>query len=133
MRRQPPGSTRSDTLFPYTPLFRSTRKDHQVRIVHAADLFVQAVDAGGDARHMPAAVERALRDLDRHGGGRGEALDRPGLSLPFRHLVERDLGLLDLLAGVYVLAGVQRVFNQFPADMNKLSQDRKSTRLNYSH
>src|SRR3546814_3517315 len=30
--------------------------------------------------------------------------------------------LLDLLAGVYVLAGVQRVFNQFPADMNKLSQ-----------
>src|SRR3546814_12432460 len=74
---------------------------------------------------MPAAVERALRDLDRHGGGRGEALDRPGLSLPFRHLVERELGLLDLLAGVSVLAGVQRVFNQFPPDMNKLYHQRE--------
>src|SRR3546814_2598928 len=31
MRRRPPRSTRSDTLFPYTTLFRSDRKQHAVR------------------------------------------------------------------------------------------------------
>src|SRR3546814_13946239 len=29
MRRRPPGSTRTDTLFPYTTLFRSGRRRHR--------------------------------------------------------------------------------------------------------
>src|SRR3546814_5493620 len=42
MIRRPPRSTRTDTLFPYTTLFRS------VRFVH-----VDAVDAGPAQRHGP--------------------------------------------------------------------------------
>src|SRR3546814_6270042 len=45
MRRRPPSSTRTDTLFPYTPLFRSPVKsstDSRVRalIVFEATLFI---------------------------------------------------------------------------------------------
>src|SRR3546814_5183702 len=55
MRRRPPRSTRTDTLFPYTTLFRSGRKHFQV-----AALDVQCYAGIG--------VERAQRGRD-HGGG----------------------------------------------------------------
>src|SRR3546814_3425879 len=35
MIRRPPRSTRTDTLFPYTTLFRSGRPEHLVEAVHA--------------------------------------------------------------------------------------------------
>src|SRR3546814_12827990 len=42
MIRQPPGSTRTDTLFPYTTRFRSL----QALLVDRDDAVVQAVDLG---------------------------------------------------------------------------------------
>src|SRR3546814_4965287 len=62
MIRRPPRSTRTDTLFPYTTLFRS-RSRHSLRVVpHRLDAPVL-----DDARHA----------LPRHGSGRP-----PGLRLP---------------------------------------------------
>src|SRR3546814_21066197 len=44
MIRRPPRSTRPDTLFPYTTLFRSDQKTHRVR---GPMLLEQALEAGG--------------------------------------------------------------------------------------
>src|SRR3546814_4449888 len=49
MIRRPPRSTRTDTLFPYTTLFRSPRSQSHVRLVHSADERPPAEgSAGGD-------------------------------------------------------------------------------------
>src|SRR3546814_10796187 len=59
MIRRPPRSTRTDTLFPYTTLFRSHRFDQQAR---------------------PAAVAAEIEREIEHRGIEGEAEDRvPGL------------------------------------------------------
>src|SRR3546814_6903386 len=41
MIRRPPRSTRTDTLFPYTTLFRSLEVDHRLATVPFADPFFQ--------------------------------------------------------------------------------------------
>src|SRR3546814_20283114 len=53
MRRRPPRSTRTDTLFPYTTLFRSFRGDRaeERRLLRAAD------------RHRPVTLEDATHAL----------------------------------------------------------------------
>src|SRR3546814_3089324 len=58
MVRRPPGSTRTDTLFPYTTLFRSDRagRDHRAQFDPAGGL------------HQPG--NRARRGAGRRGGGR---------------------------------------------------------------
>src|SRR3546814_8878535 len=53
MIRQPPRSTRTDTLFPYTTLFRSTGDDWDVR------LSIAAIDADGAFAACPG-IEREL-------------------------------------------------------------------------
>src|SRR3546814_5241253 len=61
MIRRPPRSTRTDTLFPYTTLFRSHlgevgethMRQHQVLLVADADLVVaEALGEVGDRRHL---------------------------------------------------------------------------------
>src|SRR3546814_16451545 len=42
MIRRPPRSTRTDTLFPYTTLFRSDRRRHDLRAAAGVDLAVDA-------------------------------------------------------------------------------------------
>src|SRR3546814_10876958 len=63
MIRRPPRSTRTDTLFPYTTLFRSRRRDEQrqrrCRQVELALLAVTARCCAHVGRHAP----------DRHGHG----------------------------------------------------------------
>src|SRR3546814_14448517 len=62
MIRRPPRSTRTDTLFPYTTLFRSLERDPPARraVAHAGEdvddraLAVQAIEAGRPRR--PVAV-----------------------------------------------------------------------------
>src|SRR3546814_7087104 len=56
MIRRPPRSTRTDTLFPYTTLFRS--QDHVERTTLADDAW-QAHGATVDQRHPPAPAEHA--------------------------------------------------------------------------
>src|SRR3546814_11824134 len=56
MRRRPPRSTRTDTLFPYTTLFRSVRE--------GGDLInARTVETGG-----PAIVLRGVKIYERNGG-----------------------------------------------------------------
>src|SRR3546814_14947826 len=54
MIRRPPRSTRTDTLFPYTPLFRSQPRLRHGRVVQHARLERGAVLVKGD-QHLPTA------------------------------------------------------------------------------
>src|SRR3546814_14822460 len=81
MRRRPPRSTRTDTLFPYTTLFRSriSLVDVLTRVgvheEHTADLFLlvlHRIEVGAlrerariDAREGERADERVVHDLER--------------------------------------------------------------------
>src|SRR3546814_16159693 len=49
MIRRPPRSTRTDTLFPYTTLFRSTGKDGDVRTFVNIDYARQRFDASNNS------------------------------------------------------------------------------------
>src|SRR3546814_14207341 len=107
MIRRPPRSTRTDTLFPYTTLFRSPRnrriRDHL---------------AGGDV--VAAAVGQA-GERDRGGGRRASISDRTDPS--GRRRADRPAG-----------RGVQGAAAVGP-DRRGAARigDRKSTRLNSSH
>src|SRR3546814_14540518 len=57
MIRRPPRSTRTDTLFPYTTLFRSL--GHQLNAIHVFGGYpVEPVDIHASVRHL-----EALRDI----------------------------------------------------------------------
>src|SRR3546814_12225576 len=104
MIRRPPRSTRTDTLFPYTTLFRSCE-----RAVGAADARLRLARALG-------ARDIALRfgDLAFERGDRGlHAVERLQLEG-----VDRVHRVIDILKGA-----LQRFHRE----------DRKSTRLNSSH
>src|SRR3546814_3406266 len=60
MIRRPPRSTRTDTLFPYTTLFRSADGDADVVVVLVDDLV--AVDLGVDRRQLLQRGERRLHE-----------------------------------------------------------------------
>src|SRR3546814_9224837 len=77
MIRRPPRSTRTDTLFPYTTLFRSVVSRGRRGLVHQGPdqpaLNVEHLDPHrsrlrGDERHLRLGVERVRRD----GGGHRE-------------------------------------------------------------
>src|SRR3546814_3216910 len=77
MQRRPPRATRTDTLFPYTTLFRSRCR----RLAHAEP---GAVDPGGegiDAEMLHRAeIVQGLHQRQRHAGGDrrpGERQDHP--------------------------------------------------------
>src|SRR3546814_7248544 len=109
MIRRPPRSTRPDTLFPYTTLFRSAGKIlHPARVV---DLLARMADADDD--HL---VEIAVT----------EPLDAPRLGEAREHRVAVE-DIKDRIAALGRLAGRAR-------DEDAIgSADRKSTRLNSSH
>src|SRR3546814_4616492 len=129
MIRRPPRSTRTDTLFPYTTLFRSelpastsalallvggvagevTRR-RELTQLHADHVFVDR------HRHELAAVVDAERQADEIRQDRRTA--RPGLDRRPRAGFLRDLRLLQQM---------QVDERNFPYG------DRKSTRLNSSH
>src|SRR3546814_13231756 len=87
MIRRPPRSTRTDTLFPYTTLFRSK---HQLRLRHQCDVSaVFDADARLPHRQPLADLYRGrLADQHRTDGARAEKI---GLSLD-RHRAARALG-----------------------------------------
>src|SRR3546814_11222883 len=67
MIRRPPRSTRTDTLFPYTTLFRSERLRTALREGHEREVGVLAADTrdpriDGDIMLFPAAVLVAITD-----------------------------------------------------------------------
>src|SRR3546814_13168697 len=148
MRRPPPRSTRTDTLFPYTTLFRSATEPHvgidRVEQRHI-DPFEPALedDAVAELARQPRAAAAAEIDrrrqqfiavgagddargrfgLERNAGGAALYRRAPEVGLELR--VNRD-------AERYAA----RPLNQrlrLTAAVPIVDQDRKSTRLNSSH
>src|SRR3546814_5768037 len=104
MIRRPPRSTRTDTLFPYTTLFRSDRAGGQLHAV-ADDVVLEGQD-----------VERVL------------GLQRLEAALRHREGILAELHL----AGVVELEH-REIDDPAEAEGVLLQKDRKSTRLNSSH
>src|SRR3546814_8648875 len=128
MIRRPPRSTRTDTLFPYTTLFRSAsvvavHGDRADRRIELAE--IDRVGGGG-----------AVGDVDDPALARRGA-DRDGVrligdrALPQRHRARRGGGGALAERG----AEITRSGGGGPAGAGALAlrKDRKSTRLNYSH
>src|SRR3546814_18181319 len=64
MRRRPPRSTRTDTLFPYTTLFRSHQRSRDNRALAALDTYLG--DALGRAyaeKYFPASAKAEVSDM----------------------------------------------------------------------
>src|SRR3546814_14565439 len=110
MKRQPPGSTRTDTLFPYTTLFRSAAPTrHGSTMSEILDLSLDGVE------------RRSLADFTEQA------------YLNYSMYVIMDRALPHIGDG---LKPVQRriVYAMSELGLNADSkQDRKSTRLNSSH
>src|SRR3546814_6662291 len=118
MRREPPRSTRLDTLFPDTTLFRSA----------GGKLAAYADETGVDAIGLDETVDPAWADA----------------ALPAHLPVQGNLDPLALVAGGAALdAAIDRILAAFPVRPHLLHLghgivpdtpiDRKSTRLNSSH
>src|SRR3546814_16077058 len=101
MIRRPPRSTRTDTLFPYTTLFRSLPQEIEVVVVPGtgADqveaLAPQAVGHAGDGElraHRPRRVQgvRQAHPPDRLGDGVGDHAVEPGARARALDLVFRE-------------------------------------------
>src|SRR3546814_5851571 len=75
MIRRPPRSTRTDTLFPYTTLFRSAR--------HAADALIR----GEDGFHQPSS-QRRLGSISGAGGTSISHRPQPSLGRSEEHTSE---------------------------------------------
>src|SRR3546814_12916868 len=116
MNRRPPRSTRTDTLFPYTTLFRSVRH----RVPHDLGDIADAIVLGGGADVEDLAVHGLARRLERGEEGAADVGDMnertPG----------RPVALEEHAPG---REGVRRQVVQHEVE----PEDRKSTRLNSSH
>src|SRR3546814_10172979 len=117
---RPPRSTRTDTLFPYTTLFRSrSRPQHAAcaarRILRFEEWRVD-IDAtiATPACHIKEQIVRCLKIQT----------DRPAGRVA---LVLYDADTIDQIAGADFLAGIKRHISR------AAKRDRKSTRLNSSH
>src|SRR3546814_6281167 len=115
MIRRPPRSTRTDTLFPYTTLFRSKILPVEEHIrVYGSSIWVKKWPDGGiDVRspYFNPAFAAALRVIRKEFGG--------------RWIPHQKVNRFPAYSAPAVLVEIRRL----PA----LWRDRKSTRLNSSH
>src|SRR3546814_5323232 len=113
MIRQPPRSTRTDSLFPYTTLFRSQRND---------------LDYADDAleRYMLRSRELLAREPKNAGYKRELAYAYSNLGS-----IARERGMASDALGHF--NDSQAVLRQLLVDAPNDPADRKSTRLNSSH
>src|SRR3546814_4448890 len=139
MIRRPPRSTRTDTLFPYTTLFRSRRRRSEPRrgrlgdtpahqALRALDLAGRGADGTGRLRH------RAGQALPCQAGA---ASSREGTGGSRMTTTSRRPRLAVVIGTVCFLAFLALLFygvrQSGRADREALPSDRKSTRLNSSH
>src|SRR3546814_9967519 len=135
MIRRPPRSTRTDTLFPYTTLFRSAGIDH--RLLRLGDL----EEGEGGAAAVKAIADKHDRTL---GARQDLAVDAADFGHERSALCHEaiDLALaLDAGNGEFGLGGEPLGLGAFDiaavglpaAKRDGAAEDRKSTRLNSSH
>src|SRR3546814_9738896 len=96
MIRRPPRSTRTDTLFPYTTLFRSDRRDRR-RHPHSPDGAAAAGAARGTLRALPAAAGLPA------GGGHRRSRQGLGPAATARAVELRDFRPGERSAGALIL------------------------------
>src|SRR3546814_10096901 len=129
MIRRPPRSTRTDTLFPYTTLFRSADgaalgREDSGRDCAGVGILVAGRAAGGGSE-KPVGVIEQLRE------------DERGLRvigrLSARTAVGREAAALLKAGAVDGLSFGYRVREASEGRPRELRADRKSTRLNSSH
>src|SRR3546814_5446696 len=123
MIRRPPRSTRTDTLFPYTTLFRSLRAGR---------------DAGAAGDRLKRAFPSAgfeIKDRDGAAPGTSRFLERMGQFLSLIGLAALAIAGTGVSNGVASYLAIKRhgiatlkILGASSADI-----DRKSPRLNYSH
>src|SRR3546814_15459822 len=90
MLRRPPRSTRTDTLFPYTTLFRSLAQDFmaQLAALHRIDVAASPVEGMGPVEPAEAYIRRRVASLRAANGGQAWAplihlsLDWLGANVP---------------------------------------------------
>src|SRR3546814_5368856 len=136
MIRRPPRSTRTDTLFPYTTLFRSGRGEGRgYPCEHAGAVMA---DGRGLAVHQPAAHDLAAEMLADRLMAEAHAEQRLARIGARRDQIERDSRVVGgagaglnhegMRAGRACFGGGERV-----VALAAHLEDRKSTRLNSSH
>src|SRR3546814_5018987 len=129
MIRRPPRSTRTDTLFPYTTLFRSTvapQKPRHCQVMNTAPPTTirhkSVLLRFQDTRGTPAYVQPKY----------GAALPAPREQWQEADSVANtDTTVLEHIPGLRRYARALAGIAAEPDDL--VQEDRKSTRLNYSH
>src|SRR3546814_13100997 len=90
MKRPPPRSTRTDTLFPYTTLFRSWNS--RSALSEAPDKAQRHIDNALDGANRAADLTRRLLTFARAEPARPEMTDVDACITSFAQLIERTLG-----------------------------------------
>src|SRR3546814_9370806 len=126
MRRRPPRSTRTDTLFPYTTLFRSLKGDVSGSVEALEDSLSQ-IDVG---------EEVSLRVIDRGVGAITEtnvdlAAASDAIIIGFNVRPQGKAAQMADKEGVEIR--YYSVIYQAIEEIEAALKDRKSTRLNSSH
>src|SRR3546814_1598245 len=127
MKRRPPRSTRTDTRFPYTTLFRSEIALHVRQLAQRED--VSAAALALELQKDPALSVRLLRVANsaaQRGGHRVDNVRQAVTRLGF------DYTRL-LVSGLAIEQMFAKGAPLIEAKLRKSWQDRKSTRLNSSH
>src|SRR3546814_1367703 len=119
MIRRPPRSTRTDTLFPYTTLFRSDREEILPETLAAAFL-ARAATVRARKGQLLIAEGSTADDVYLIVGGR---LQISMFAANGRETILRDMGPGRLVGEMSAISAMPR----------SASVDRKSTRLNSSH
>src|SRR3546814_11089176 len=121
MLRRPPSSTRTDTLFPYSTLFRS---DVKARVAHTLAAFGGLDGAFNNAAIPPAGLPLAEVSLERFRQSMDINVTGTFLCMKYQILAMIERGTKGSIVNTASVAGVVGV---------PMHGDRKSTRLNSSH
>src|SRR3546814_1666269 len=121
MIRRPPRSTRTDTLFPYTTLFRSPPE-------------VAACERARTARRVAHEHAPAAQPLDHHEMAVAAVVEQHDRRQAFlEELVDRQHEAVGLVPLRLQIAAYVEQRESLLADSRLVAVDRKSTRLNSSH
>src|SRR3546814_7507954 len=109
MIRRPPRSTRTDTLFPYTTLFRSAIRTQRNENILAGDFLPlkrnKKREAGAEASKFSGSLKAPQVEIDQ--GGDGEVFDQViELLIALRRSASR---LIDTVVAVHCLAHISEV------------------------
>ena len=104
---------------------RAAGEDQQVRGVQAAEALVEVDEAGREAGEAALALVGRVRHLDRVDDGAAEGLEALVDLALLAELVERLLGLDDLVLGLAVELGARGLVGDVLAEQDQLAPDRE--------